>query len=354
MEETLDGDAYVGWFSYLSPSSGYAPLVLVSAAASVGVFALGYVVARIGNVAYLSEPLPYAGAFGIFWTFVWLGWADEVYVGVWNDARAAFAVDDETYRDVVRPRLERILDARRILAYWTVLAIPYFVIAGALYLPGLPLHDPVREVLLRAGFSPHLHGNRVIRVIVVYLFGAVSVLVFVTVINGFANHLLLVGEVSELPFRDVHTAASELEPIAGFTMASATAWFAGVSVIVLLMEAGLGSDIGLTVIAILVLAGVVFFLAPQVVLHSALTDAKREVLVGIRKEYEEMQMSIRRGTEPLEDLPLRLDVTDRRLESAKSIRTWAYDVSSAGTLVASSVIPWLTLVEKMGELPLLG
>lgn len=229
---------------------------------------------------------------------------------------------------------------------------PAFAIAAALYLPGLSLHDPVEEVVLRTGFFPHLHGNRILRVVVACLFGAVSVLASVTTINGFANHLALIDEVSELPFRDVHTAASELEPVAGFTMASATAWFAGISVIVLLLGTGFSPDVGLALIALFVLAGVVFFLAPQLVLHAALLDAKREVLVGVRKEYEEIRELI--GTDPPDDLSLRLDVTDRRLENAKSIRTWAYDVSSAGKLAAASVIPWLNLVEEALTLPLLG
>lgn len=349
MGDTLDNDAYIGWFSYLFPRSGYTPLVLVSAVVTTGIFTLGYVIAWIGEVDYLSVPLLYIGAFGIFWTLAWLGWADQVYVGVWNEARPAFAVDDETYYDVVHPHLEKIYDPRRILAYWTVLVIPSFVIAAGLWIPDLPFHGTVEEIFLQPGYFAHTHGNQILRLVVVYLFVVVGMLLFATVINGFENHLSLIREVSDLQFRDIHTAASELEPIARFTMASATAWFAGVSVFVLLISTGLDPGIGLPAITILVLAGVIFFVAPQMVLHSALLDAKREVLADIRKKYGAIQKRAQQNTDTPDGLSLRLDVTDRRLESAKSIRTWVYDISSMGKLVAASVIPWLNIFIEIGN-----
>lgn len=344
MGDTLDNDAYVGWFSYLFPRSGSTPLVLVSAGVTAGIFALGYVIAWIGAVDYVSVPLWYIGAFGIFWTLLWLGWADQVYVGVWNDARPAFGVDDETYNDVVRPQLEQIYNTRRILGYWTVLVIPSFVIAAGLWIPDVPFHGTIEDLFLQSGYSAHTHGNQLLRLVVVYLFVVVGVLLFATIINGFENHLSLIREASALQFRDIHTAASELAPVARFTMASATAWFVGISVVVLLISTGLDRAIGLPVIAILVLAGVLFFVAPQMILHAALLDAKRELLAELRKEYEAIQKRAQRDTDSPDALSLRLDVTDRQLESAKSIRTWAYDISSVGKLVAASIIPWFNII----------
>lgn len=40
-------------------------------------------------------------------------------------------------------------------------------------------------------------------------------------------------------------------------------------------------------------------------------------------------------------------MTDRRLEGAKAIDTWMYDLSSVGKLVVASVVPGSTLVQEL-------
>jgi hypothetical protein len=168
------------------------------------------------------------------------------------------------------------------------------------------------------------------------------------------NHLTLVSEVADLPFEDIRTAASTLEPVARFTIAGATVWFAGISFLILWIEAGVGGDLGTVIIALLVFVGTVFFFAPQLILHDALVDTKRDVLTEIRGEYDEMH-DLTRGTRGSgEDLSLRLYVTDRRLENANSISTWVYDLSSVGQLVAAAVIPWLSLLQELVSTVQLG
>lgn len=189
-----------------------------------------------------------------------------------------------------------------------------------------------------------------LRVGIIYLYGSVAVVAFSTAINWVLNHVGLIDEVSDLPFRDIHSTASELEPIARFTMASSTAWFAGTSVIVLLVLTGLRPLIGLAIILLLIFMGVILFMAPQLALHSALLDAKREAQVKIRKEYEEMQQSLQENPGDAEHLSLQLEMTDRRLKSTNAIRTWPYNPKSVGKLATASIIPWLSVFERIARL----
>lgn len=349
---TIDDTEFGNWLSNRFPSRGYLRVGLASAGVAFGLFLLGYATAVLGDLVYLSEPDGYLAAFAVFWALTALGLADGAYVDVWNDSRSAFAVDDEAYRDVVRPRLERIYDERRILTYATVIAVPFFAIVSAIYLPGSPFRDTAIAVFLANEPSPL--PPRVLRVGLYYLFGGVNAVLVATAVNGFVNHLALVSEVSKLPFEDLRTSASVLEPVGRFTIASATVWFAGISILVLWIEAGVSGNLGTVTIGLLVFAGVVFFLAPQLILHDALLEAKRDLLAEIRAEYEEMHERARGGGEPSESLSFRLEVTDRRLESANSIRTWVYDLSSVGKLVAASVIPWLTLAQELVSTVRLG
>lgn len=54
-----------------------------------------------------------------------------------------------------------------------------------------------------------------------------------TIINGFIEHVWLVRQGSDLPFQDIYTAVTELVPVAWFSIASATVWFADISLIIL-------------------------------------------------------------------------------------------------------------------------
>lgn len=349
MSDPFEVEDYGGWFSPLFPSHGYGWIVLVSFLVSGTVFALGYAIAAVGGLTYPAANV-YLGTFVVFAMLAALGIADGTYVDVWNDVRDAFDVDDETYAAVVDDGLARIHDDRRILAIAALLALPYFYVVTVSYLQlPWPLSDLAVEYFFGGtlNFAPGLPSAALI-----CLFGAVSALLVATILNGFLSHLVLVGEVADLPFRNVHTAASELEPLAGYTVASATAWFAAVSLIVLWMQTSLGQLVGTTMIAVLAVAGLVFFAAPQLILHDALADAKRAEIAAIREEYAELHRLVAAEEDPPEDLSLRLEVTDRRLENAQAISTWVYDLTSVGKLVAAAVIPWLTIVQDIqGILP---
>lgn len=342
MGDTVAVDDYGIWISPLFPSHGYLVVGTVSACVSLALFWVGYGVSVVGGFPYLTKLGGYLGAFTVFCMLSVLGVADGVYVDVWRDVRHAFDVDDETYWSVVCPRLEQVHDVRRILVYAAAIGIPYFYIVAVGYIRSAPLNEAAVELFYGGQLS---YPRGIPTVVLLYLFGSVNALLLGTIVSGFVNHLTLVREVSALPFRNVYTAGADLEPVAGFTIASATVWFAGVSLIVLWILNGISETIGTAIMGMLVFAGLVFFLAPQLLLHDALADAKREELVKLRSEYMEMHELVRAGSS--DPVGPRLEITDRRLEHAKSIDTWVYNLTSLSKLAAAAVIPWLTLLQQL-------
>lgn len=344
MSEPLTADDYGSWVGTLFQSRDFGRVVLVSAGVSGGLFVAGYAVAAAGGIPYLTRPEGYLSVFAVFWMLAYLGAAEAYYVDLWNEVRSAFDVDEERYRAVVEPHLAEVHDTRRVLLSAAALLVPYLLIVGAAYLPGSPFQTQAVGLFL---------GNETD-----YPTGVASTLVFVvlavpigvliaTIFNAFVSHLKLVRDVSELPFRDVYAAASELEPIASFTVVGATVWFLGISFVVVWIRIGVGGTFGMVIIAVLVFTGTVFFVAPQLLLHDALMEAKRSELRTVHTEYRRLDRRMKRGDEPADGVDARLEVTDRRLESAKTIRTWVYDLSSIGKLVAAAAIPGLTFVQNL-------
>lgn len=346
-EDLIENRNYVGWFSLLFRTPTYERVLLVSLGVSLGLYLLGYAIAALGGVDYPKAPA-YVGLFAVFGMTAALGVADATYTDVWNEVRVAFAVDDDAYRLVVCPGLDRMHDDERILLYAAALAVPYSYVVLVSY---LPLDWPLREVAVELFLGGTLtYEPGIGAVALVWLYGAASAVLIATIVNGFIEHLTLVREVAELPFRDVHASAVELAPLARFSAASATAWFAGVSLVVLWMEFGIGEVVGTTFIGLLVLTGLVFFIAPQLILHDALVDAKHAELYEIRREYHDLLDNSRPGGQTSDGISTRLELTDRRLDAAKAIDTWVYDLSSISKLVAASLIPWVTLLKDVRSL----
>lgn len=343
MGEMLDGTDYETWVSHLFPSDDYVSVVAVSAGAGIALFVLGYVISLAGPIDYF-QPSVYLGPFAAFGMLAALGMADSVYADVWNEALHAFDVDEEAYCAVVCPRLDRIYDVRPVLGYAAVFAVPYLAIVVVSYLPAVPLYESVERVFYGGDLT---YPRGISTVVLLSLFGVVNAMLIATIIHGFVSHLALVSAVSELRFRNVYRSASDLEPLAGFTMAGATAWLAGASLIILWMQEGIGSTFGTVLLFLVASVGIVFFVAPQLVLHDALADAKREEIVSVQAQYDDLYEQMAADADTPADPSLQLEVLDRRLENARSISTWVYDISSIGKLAAASVVPWLTLIQQL-------
>jgi hypothetical protein len=271
---------------------------------------------------------------------------DSVLVDVWNQVRPAFGVDDEAFRALVGSQLAHFYGDRVTLGYSVALLVPYIGLVSLFYLPAFDGVDVV-GMIVRPEVRAQLGGYSLARLANFVLFGLVLMPALVTSVRGFVNHVILLREVTQLPFQNVHTAARRLEPLVKFSMTPATAWFAGISLVLLWIRAGISGFLGLFLVATLVFIGALHILAPLLILHDALQKARQELLADIRHDYEEIRRSVRAGEESPDRLSLWLEVTDRRHQNAKSISTWVYDVPSLSRFLAASIIPWLTLLEQV-------
>lgn len=347
MEGPLNDDAYGNWISHLFPSSDYPTLGLVSLLVALGVFALGYGIARLGTDPYLGKLYPYVGAGATFWVLLWLGWVDSVLIDVWNRVATAFDVDGATYRDVVGGRLAAFYDDSVTLGYSVALLVPYLVLMILLFfLPSVP-GSGLAEVVFRPGFQARLGDYSLARLANYTLFAAVLIPALVTSVRGFVQHVLMLRSVAELPFRDVYAAARQLEPLVRFSTAPGTAWFIGVSLVVLWMQAGVSGSVAVALVTALVLIGLLHIAMPLLLLHDALKEAKAELLLEIRAELADIHREIHDEDSSLDRLSLWLDVVDRRRQRAEAVSTWAYHLPSLRRFMVASVIPFVTLVDKV-------
>lgn len=350
MERPLNGDAYANWISHLFPSSDYRTLGLVSLLVALGVFTLGYGIAWLGTDPYLSKLYPYVGAGATFWVLLWLGWVDSVLVDVWNRVAAAFDVDSATYRDVIGGRLAVFYDDTVTLGYSVVLLVPYLLFVMLLFFFPSALGGDLADVIFRSSYQSRLGDYSLARLANYTLFAAVLVPALVTSVRGFVQHLRMLRKVAELPFRNVYTASRQLEPLVRFSMIPATAWFVGVSLVVFWTRAGISNSAAVLLITTLVFIGLLHVVAPLLVLHDALKDAKEDLLLEIRAELADIQRELHNGDSSLDRLSLWLDVVDRRRQRAKAVSTWVYDLPSLRRFMIASVIPFVTLVRDIVSL----
>lgn len=238
-------------------------------------------------------------------------------------------------------RLAAFADDRITLGYSTVLILLYVVVL-LLFFCSPPLGGSVLNTIIQPDIRAQLGGYSLARLVNYSLFGVVLIPALVTSVRGFVIHIAMLRDVAALPFRNIHTSAQQLEPLVRFSMTAGTAWFAGISLVLLWFRSGIRGYI-----AVLVLIGVLHIVTPLWILHDALQREQQDLLQEIRADYNEIRHLIREADETPDELSLWLEVTDRRLESAKSISTWVYDVPSLSRLLAASVIPWLTLIERV-------
>jgi hypothetical protein len=205
-------------------------------------------------------------------------------------------------------------------------------------------------VVFEPGVQARLGDYSFARIANYALFGAVLIPALVTSVRGFVQHVRMLRTVAELPFRNVYTAAQQLEPLVRFSMIPATAWFVGVSLVVLWTRAGISNSATVLLIATLVFIGLLHIVTPLLVLHDALKDAKEELLQEIRAELADIHREVHDEGSSLDRLSLWLDVVDRRRQRAKAVSTWVYDLPSLRRFIIASVIPLVTLVQDVVSL----
>lgn len=205
-------------------------------------------------------------------------------------------------------------------------------------------------MVFRAGIQDRLGDYTLARIANCALFGAVLIPALVTSVRGFVQHVRMLRRVAELPFRNVYTAARQLEPLVRFSMLPATAWFLGVSLVVLWMRAGISGSAAVFLVATLVLIGLLHIATPLLLLHDALKEAKEELLLEIRAELTDIHREVYDEDGSLDRLSLWLDVVDRRRQRAKAVSTWVYDLPSLRRFMVASIIPFPTVAKDVVSL----
>lgn len=212
-----------------------------------------------------------------------------------------------------------------------------------------------------------------------FVINAAVVLATTVIVYFVIVHLLLVRSVLRLELRSVHSAARTFDPLMRFGTRASIGWFALVTLyliylyyLVLLptVESGDGSFVSVAVldvalrlvesppnvpfypdpsgylstVVLFTIVGFAMFFAPIWMVHTKLKTTKRERLIEVEEQYDEVVRSWCDEPERDSDVTVELDRIDRIHDATRSIRTWPSDVESVGKLAIASAIPTLQLV----------
>lgn len=314
----------------------------VAAVVGVTVFLLGYALALNDGFGgeYLRSPSVSLALIGSVGGMVLLLWGAKYHLKVWEDVRRCFAVSDEAYDDLVEPVLKRAYDSRRFFTEYLFALILTVVINWELHIP-IPYAITVDSI---PQFAPNFYLS-----LINYLYGAVVLFIVIAGVHGGAHFLSLAARITDLPLRNVDTAADRLEPIAKFSIFVSTSVFAGVILLLIvysrLIAAASGQvdaiiDYALVVILViagLIFAGVLVFWLPQMAIHARLTEAKQDRLSAINDEYVALSERSQKESESVDHITTELAVLDARRRNVNEVETWAYNLPSLLPLVGSGV-----------------
>lgn len=341
-------------------SFGWPELLAMSLVVSGVPFAVGAAIAfraRFGP-QFLTTGTVYLWTAGLFGGGLTFGWWAKRYPVLWAKVRPVFDERDSEYRTVIRPRVARMYNLGRALAWFPVvlvLGVTYdLVLVGAPYVIYVPSADP--EVTA-SGAVVCLSSDACVAWlgVVNYVFGVVSLVGLLIAIHVVFNHLRLVSDVMELRLRDVQTAATELTPLVQFNVGISAGWFISLTFGMVLLIVGRydpwREPLYIATFLFLFLFGVALFAVPQLSIHGGLEAEKRKLLGEMDAEYTELYEEVADSddTDATEELSVQLDVLEARRRNAKEIRTWAYDLSGVMSLLISSVLPLLLQFVQMSQ-----
>lgn len=323
--------AYRGWILRAFPSPSQSRIVLRAVLASTAILGAEYLLEVVWlDLSYwhrwdsfLSDPGVQLSALGLVFTLVLLGQWGRRYVGLWAGVRPAFDVSDEEYDAVARRNLGTLYGRDHVP--FVLFALVQVVVYG-LFRAELP-----------AGF---LHVG------FLHFFA-------VTALYCFYRHTVTIQQVTGLDLVDVDRARSILSRVADFSVVVGVTWFAALSILVAYVGffVGMERDIGLFYagsVFVLVFVGLLTFLAPVVLLHEALAEAKLERLRRLDAEYEALFRDWRAG-ELGGELDSGLELLEKRRRNAEAASTWPYRLVSVGELALASLVPTaLSVVQTFG------
>lgn len=321
---------------------------------SIGIFGIGFIFSSLGGItpiigakAYLAVSTGYIVSILVLLTSVGYVWGSRKFLALWEEIRDAFAVDDEAYNDLVEDGLKVIYNDRAILFEFVAI----FVVGWLLFreVPRIPFGN---LPLVDYGYIWVL--NNVI--------GAIGLLYVVTGIHMVVTALYLLSRVTNLPLERPQTAVSELQAFGDFTAIASTIWFllvllflTGWHQFVLLMDdpppGAIYNELAITVgLVVLVLAGIALFLVPQVAIHSALVERKRERFLELDEELDSLRTSLLAGERTHEEVSTALELHNRQYRRTENARTWLFDFRGLLQVIGSGITAVLSILLQTTDL----
>ncbi|KTG28434.1 hypothetical protein [Haloferax profundi] len=346
------------WVSRLFPSSDFSSVVRRAALLSVAYFvvglALSVAVGREASYLFLNRPFDgwsfldvnflglsaVMGTVGIFIELVIVGQWSVAYTDIWNRVEACFAVEErERYRALVDGYLDRMYRIRRDRVVDLKLVFVAFVV-----------FEPV-FIVVGNGLDPRIGWDLVLIYLNVWLvfLGLLGIFLFLL-------HLRLLTALREFEIANLHTAASQFEPVASLGVSVAVSWFVGVTVLVIYywLDSGISlaapftsrsvptsPDLALhlLLVTVLVVVGVLIFAVPVWVIHLHIATGKRHLVDALDQRRDELLVGwTGEGTldsSVASEIGLLEDVN----RTADRIRTWPSFVSDLVPLAVSAFVP---------------
>lgn len=317
---------------------------------SIGLFGIGLVFSSLGGstpmagaIAYLAAPTGYLLSILVLLTSVGYVWGSRKFISLWGEIRDAFAVDQQTYTEVVESGLDKMFNDRAIAFEFVVI----FVVGWLLFreFPTIPFGYYLHFVT--PGYLWVLNN----------ITGAIGLLYVVTGIHLATTSLRLLYRVTELPLERPQIAVSELQEFGDFAVIVTTIWF----LLVLLFATGWRqfftgglegyNELYITgALVLLVLVGIALFLVPQVAIHSALVERKRERFLELDEELDLLKSSLLAGDRNHEEVSTALDLHNRQYRRAENTRTWLYDFRGLLQVVGSGITAVLSILLQFTDL----
>ncbi|KAB1196696.1 MULTISPECIES: hypothetical protein [Haloferax] len=351
------------WVSRLFPSSDLVSVVRRAALLSAAYFLVGLVlsiaVGQWASYLFLNRPFDgwsfldvnflgvsaVMGSVGIFIELTIIGQWSVAYSHIWDRVEACFAADERAqFRRIVdgyldrmyRIRFDRVVDLKLIFVAFVVFE-PVFIVVGN-------------------GLDPRVGWELVLIYLNVWLVFLGFVAIFL-----FLLHLRLLIALRTLKIANLHTAASQFEPVSSLGVSVAVSWFVGVTTLVVYywLDSGISLfepftsrggpvtaelALHLSLTSVLVIVGLLIFAVPVWVIHLHIVTGKRHLVDAIDQRRDELLVGWTVGTTLDPSAVGEIGLLEDVQRNADRIRTWPSFVSDLIPIAVSAFVPIAEIV----------
>jgi hypothetical protein len=317
------------------------PLAISAGIAGIVVFLLGLAIAKCFGLSksYLFSPTVHLTWFAIAWVLGSVRWGLERLPKVLDDLATCFySPGSHEHAQFIKKWMTYFTKNSGMLLCATLLFI--FGALAIIFELKVPVdtHGHIIPMEWRSkGFFPYLT--------LVYYLGLTASLAGGAGFWLFLVNLPLLGSIFKrktIPLPAVVLA--KLRTISDFYVVSTFAWFVGVAAAVTIAFKALSpTSIGFLIISSIV--GLSAFVGPQIIFHILLVRAQQVLADASAREYYRLiSMHLAKGKASEDQMSL--SELARLNSAAQGSASWVYDASDIVFLVASNLVPPITLIIK--------